>query len=130
MNPVVLPRGMPKWSRSVNASRTSLMVTLAVLTACATVPGALTATHEVAGDGGDCGNHIVVVRPRGDVIQSYLLSSQVAVEPKVVALMFPGGSGRVGLSTDGPQNLGQNFLVRTKDLFCDADVAVAILDSP
>jgi len=86
--------------------------------------------HVPSGDA-DLVDEIVTLKVRGDVTQSYLLASEGGTRPQVVALMFPGGAGVVGLPTDVNRlRLGSNFLVRTRDLFRDSEVAVAILDAP
>ncbi len=75
---------------------------------------------------------IVTVSGRKGETQSYLLMHN-APPPKAVAVMFPGGEGLLTLRTEGNSvNLsqGRNFLVRTRGMFRDAEVAVAIVDSP
>jgi pimeloyl-ACP methyl ester carboxylesterase len=47
--------------------------------------------------------------------------------------MFPGGEGLLRLRIEGGAvkfSQGRNFLVRTRGLFRDAEVAVAVVDSP
>lgn len=75
---------------------------------------------------------IVTVSGRKGETQSYLLMHN-APPPKAVAVMFPGGEGLFRLRTEGGAvNFAQrgNFLVRTRGMFRDAEVAVAIVDSP
>ena len=75
---------------------------------------------------------IVTVSGRKGETQSYLLLHN-APPPKAVAVMFPGGEGLLNLRTQGGAvkfRGGRNFLVRTRGMFRDAEVAVAILDSP
>jgi hypothetical protein len=75
---------------------------------------------------------IVTVSGRKGESQSYLLMHNAA-EPKAVAVMFPGGEGLLGLHLEGNSvkfSQGRNFLVRTRGLLRDAEVAVAIVDSP
>src|SRR5689334_4779510 len=75
---------------------------------------------------------IVTVSGRKGETQSYLLMHN-APPPKAVAVMFPGGEGLLRLHTEGGGvkfAQGKNFLVRTRGLFRDAEVAVAVLDSP
>lgn len=75
---------------------------------------------------------IVTVSARSGASQSYLLMHN-APPPKAVAVMFPGGEGLLRLHAEGSAvkfSGGRNFLVRTRGLFRDDEVAVAILDSP
>jgi hypothetical protein len=78
------------------------------------------------------GEEIVTVSGRKGETQSYLLMHN-APPPKAVAVMFPGGEGLLKLRTEGGGvkfSQGKNFLVRTRGMFRDAEVAVAIVDSP
>jgi hypothetical protein len=78
-------------------------------------------------------DQIVTLKTRANVTQSYLLLADGGAQPKAVAVMLPGGNGLVKLPDDIAQlKLGRrgNFLVRTRDLFRDDEVAVAIVDSP
>src|SRR5690242_4029101 len=78
------------------------------------------------------GEEIVTVSGRKGEAQSYLLMHD-APPPKAVAVMFPGGEGLLKLRTEGGSvkfAQGKNFLVRTRGLFRDPEVAVAVLDSP
>ena len=75
---------------------------------------------------------IVTVSGRTGATQSYLLMHN-APAPKAVAVMFPGGEGLMKLRTEAGAvkfSQGKNFLVRTRGMFRDNDIAVAILDSP
>jgi len=75
---------------------------------------------------------IVTVSGRRGETQSYLLMHN-APPPKAVAILFPGGEGLMRLHTDaGVVKLqqGANFLIRTRGMFRDDEVAVAIVDSP
>ncbi len=74
---------------------------------------------------------IVTVSGRENRTQSYLLMN--LPRPKVVAVMFSGGEGLLRLRwEDGKvkSDASRNFLVRTRGLFRDVEVAVAIVDSP
>ena len=75
---------------------------------------------------------IVTVSGRKGETQSYLLMHNAA-PPKVVAVLFPGGEGLMRLHSEGGSvkfSQGRNFLVRTRGMFRDAEIAVAIVDSP
>jgi len=75
---------------------------------------------------------IVTVSGRKDATQSYLLMHESA-PPKAVAVMFPGGEGllKLRLEEDSVKFVGRNnFLVRTRGLMRDTEVAVAIIDAP
>jgi hypothetical protein len=76
---------------------------------------------------------IVTVSGRKDATQSYLLMYKGSAQTKAVAVLFPGGEGLLKLRSEGGSvkfGSGKNFLVRTRGLFRDAEVAVAIIDSP
>jgi hypothetical protein len=75
---------------------------------------------------------IVTVSGRKGETQSFLLMHN-APRPKAVSVLFPGGEGLMRLRTEGGAvkfSQGKNFLVRTRGMFRDNEVAVAILDSP
>lgn len=75
---------------------------------------------------------IVTVSGRKGETQSYLLMHN-APPPKAVAVLFPGGEGLMRLHSEGGSVKffqGRNFLVRTRGMFRDAEIAVAIVDSP
>ncbi|HEY6240256.1 MAG TPA: hypothetical protein VIW78_05400, partial [Burkholderiales bacterium] len=75
---------------------------------------------------------IVTVSGRKDATQSYLLMHE-SVPPKAVAVLFPGGEGLLKLRSEANSIsfIGKgNFLVRTRDLMRDAEVAVAVIDAP
>jgi pimeloyl-ACP methyl ester carboxylesterase len=46
-----------------------------------------------------------------------------------VIVMFPGGAGTIGIQNDGEIEHGDNFLVRTRDLWLAKGYAVIIVDS-
>jgi hypothetical protein len=93
---------------------------------CLWFAGLLAAAFSVSAE------EIVTVSGRKGETQSYLLMHN-APPPKAVAVMFPGGEGLLKLRTEGNTvkfSQGRNFLVRTRGMFRDAEVAVAIVDSP
>jgi hypothetical protein len=79
------------------------------------------------------GGEIVRLKTRGDVEQAYLLLHEK--QPvKAVALLITGGYGLLKLRA-GPDGIawskeGTSFLVINKDLFRDAETAVAVIDVP
>lgn len=78
-------------------------------------------------------DQIVTLKTRADVTQTYLLVADTDAKPQAVAVMFPGGQGQVRLPADISQlklGLRGNFLVRTRGMFRDRELAVAIVDSP
>jgi len=82
---------------------------------------------------GALAEELVTVSGRKGETQSYLLMHNESAGPKAVAVMFPGGEGLLRLHIEGKSvkfSAGKNFLVRTRGLFRDAEVAVAIVDSP
>jgi pimeloyl-ACP methyl ester carboxylesterase len=82
---------------------------------------------------GVCAEEIVTVSARPGATQSYLLLHHASPPPQAVAVLFPGGEGLLNLRVEGDavkfQGRG-NFLVRTRTLLRDKQVAVAVVDSP
>ncbi len=75
---------------------------------------------------------IVTVSGRPGATQSYLLL-HYASPPEAVAVLFPGGEGLLSLRVEGDAvkfRGRKNFLVRTRTLLRDKQVAVAVVDSP
>src|SRR3977135_2301118 len=71
---------------------------------------------------------IVAVSGRPGATQSYLLLHYPS--PQAVAVLFPGGEGLLKLHAEGDQVKFQqkrNFLVRTRTLLRDRQVAVAVV---
>ncbi len=78
-------------------------------------------------------DQIVTLKTRGESTQSYLLLADPGAAPKAVAVMFPGGQGQVRLPAELSQldlNPRGNFLVRTREMFREPELAVAIIDAP
>src|SRR5258707_10306317 len=78
-------------------------------------------------------DQIVTLKTRGESTQSYLLLADPGAAPKGVAVMFPGGQGQVRLPAELSQldlNPRGNFLVRTREMFREPELAVAIIDAP
>ncbi len=50
--------------------------------------------------------------------------------PTAIVVSFPGGDGRLKLAPDGRPGIGGNFLVRTRELWVERGVGVAIPDVP
>jgi predicted alpha/beta-hydrolase family hydrolase len=75
---------------------------------------------------------IVILSTRGGVTQSYLLSSPPPGKARVVAILFPGGAGRVNLESEAGRAVLErgNFLVRTRRLLAGAGVVAAVVDAP
>jgi hypothetical protein len=75
---------------------------------------------------------IVALATRDGVTQSFLLMAPAQAKPAAAALLFPGGNGSIRLRTeDGEIKFGDgNFLVRSRKLFVDRGVAVAVIDAP
>jgi pimeloyl-ACP methyl ester carboxylesterase len=69
-----------------------------------------------------------LVKPNGTTLR-YLLTVDPSLTPppKAAAILFTGGQGKVNLSNGIPQP-GANFLVRTRKLFAENGLAVAVFD--
>src|SRR5258707_3673599 len=78
-------------------------------------------------------DQIGTLKTRGESTQSYWLLADPGAAPKAVAVMFPGGQGQVRLPAELSQldlNPRGNFLVRTREMFREPELAVAIIDAP
>jgi hypothetical protein len=75
---------------------------------------------------------IVILSTRGGVTQSYLLSSPAAGKARAVAVLFPGGAGKVDLERETGRALLDrgNFLVRSRRLFAGSGIVAAVMDAP
>ena len=72
---------------------------------------------------------VVDIPTRSGVTQRMLVSSPP--EPKAAVVLFAGGHGGLQVSADGSMKWGEgNFLVRTRQIFADAGLTVAIVDAP
>jgi hypothetical protein len=102
--------------------RTALMALLLIgVSACAP---ASTGSSDVA-------QRVVDVPTRPGVIQRFLLLSPR--EPKASVVLFAGDDGGLQIAADGRlqnANLVGNFLARSRQLFVEHDLAVAIVDAP
>jgi hypothetical protein len=79
----------------------------------------------------DVAQRVVDVPTRAGVIQRFLLLSPR--EPKATVILFAGDDGALHIAADGRfeyGNLTENFLVRSRQLFVEHDLAVAIVDAP
>ena len=79
----------------------------------------------------DVAQRVVDVPTRPGVIQRLLLLSPR--EPKATVVLFAGDDGGLHIAADGRfqyGNLVVNFLVRSRQLFVEHDLAVAIVDAP
>lgn len=74
---------------------------------------------------------VVRLNTRGGETESYLLTQDPGVSYQAAAVLFPGGGGALGLSSDGSMaSGGDNFLVRSRALFAAGGVAAALVDAP
>lgn len=75
---------------------------------------------------------IVILPTRGDVTQSYLLTTPEAGKARAVAVLFPGGAGKTDLERETARTVLDrgNFLVRSRRLLAGNGVAAAVMDVP
>jgi dienelactone hydrolase len=72
---------------------------------------------------------VVDVASRTGVTQRFLLVDPG--RPKAAAILFAGGHGGLQLTADGDFGWGKgNFLVRSRDLFVEQGLLVAVVDAP
>jgi acetyl esterase/lipase len=71
---------------------------------------------------------VVDVPTRPGVTQRFLYLAPPA--PKAAVILFAGGDGTLQISDNGEISRGGNFLVRTRQLFADQGLAVAVIDAP
>jgi len=78
------------------------------------------------------GQEIVKLDTRAGAARSYLLIARKGASPQAAAVLLPGGTGNIRLRMEGGQiKFGpNNFVVRTRNLFVEGGVAVAVLDAP
>jgi dienelactone hydrolase len=72
---------------------------------------------------------VVDIPTRTGVKQRILLISPD--HPKAAVILFPGGHGGLGISSNGRLKWGEgNFLVRTREMFTSRGLLAAIVDAP
>src|SRR4051794_1259030 len=72
---------------------------------------------------------VVDIPTRPGVTQRMLMLSPA--EPKAAVVLFAGGHGGLQVFANGSMKWGEgNFLVRTRQLFADAGLTVAVIDAP
>jgi len=75
---------------------------------------------------------IVTLPTRGDVTQSYLLSAPETGKSRAVAILFPGGPGKVDVEREAARQFLDrgNFLVRARRIFAASGIAAVVMDAP
>jgi len=75
---------------------------------------------------------IVTLPTRGDVTQSYLLSAPETGKARAVAILFPGGPGKVDVEREAARQVLDrgNFLVRARRIFAASGIAAVVMDAP
>ena len=78
---------------------------------------------------GETASRVVDIPTRPGVTQRILYLSPAS--PKAAVILFAGGEGGLQISQDGVFKWGKgNFLVRTRELFAEKGLAVAVVDAP
>ena len=79
-----------------------------------------------------CAEDIITLPTRGGVTQSYLLSAPEVGKAQAVAILFPGGPGKVDLEREAARQVLDrgNFLVRSRRLIAGGGIAAAVMDAP
>lgn len=74
---------------------------------------------------------VVDVPTRAGVTQRFVYIAPAASPPKAAVILFAGGHGGLQIKDGGSFAWGNgNFLVRTRQQFADAGLAVAVIDAP
>ena len=98
------------------------------------VVGMLAAGPALAADGeAPAGQHkaeLVSLPTRAGVTQDFILVQPTAGAPKAAVILFAGGGGALRLASSGAATKNGNFLVRSRNLFADAGLLVAVPDTP
>jgi predicted alpha/beta-hydrolase family hydrolase len=71
----------------------------------------------------------VTLKVRGDARLRFLLLHP-AGPPVAAVVLYPGGAGNIGIKKDGSIKYGNNFLVRSRDLFAKQGFLTAVVDRP
>jgi len=78
---------------------------------------------------GQVSERVVDIPTRPGVTQRFLLLTPE--KPKVAVILLAGGDGGLGISQNGRiRSLSNNFLVRSRQLFADRGMSVAVVDAP
>ena len=78
---------------------------------------------------GQVSERVVEIPTRPGVTQRFLLLTPE--KPKAAVILFAGGDGGLEISQNGSiRFLSNNFLVRTRQLFADRGLSVAVIDAP
>lgn len=72
------------------------------------------------------GKYVELKTRPGVILPIYVIQTKT---PVAAVILLPGGDGVIKLGPEGPE-LGGNFLVRTRDLFADNGLLVAVADAP
>jgi len=75
---------------------------------------------------------IIILSTRPGVSQAYLITAPATGKAGAVAILFPGGVGKVDLERESARAVLDrgNFLVRSRRIFAAAGIAAVVLDSP
>lgn len=74
-------------------------------------------------------SEVVKIKPRSGVFLKMLVDAPA--DAKAVAILFPGGHGRVVVKNDGThKGLKGNFVVRTRQMFVDNGLVAVVFDAP
>jgi len=106
----MMPFPVRNWRRCLTLAGLLILMTAAADT-CAQAAEAVTLTVR-----GDARQRILLLRPDGP--------------PAATVVLYPGGSGAIGIEADGSLKRDTNFLVRSRALFADQGFLVAVVDRP
>lgn len=74
-------------------------------------------------------NEVITIKTRDNINQRFLLNTAIN-EPKAVAILFAGGSGKLKLHKNKDEWKLGNFLIRSRNLFNENGIITISVDSP
>ena len=100
-----------------------------ILVISAVLAAALLASPVASPSGDEVTQRVIDIPTRPRVTQRFVLLAPRA--PKATVVLFAGGHGGLQIAADGRFGWGAgNFLMRSRQLFVERDLAVAIVDAP
>lgn len=74
-------------------------------------------------------NEVITIKTRDNIKQRFLLNDEIN-EPKAIAILFAGGSGKLKLHKSKDEWKLGNFLIRSRNIFNENGIITISIDSP